>query len=194
VEWYEPSQVSIRGGSLQLSASHLDTTGRTATGAQKTYPYRSGMVTTYPSLHFTYGYLQVVARVPSGPDLWPALWLLPVNANPKPEIDILEGENTPRDYLIAFHPNASGQPFGHVTHTPNLAAGWHTFGINWQPGSLTWYFDGEVIATVTTDVPAVPMYFLANLAVENYAAKCLAATAPRDCTGAMDIRSVELWQ
>ena len=44
--------------------------------------------------------------------------------------------------------------------------GWHTFGVDWRPGSLTWYVDGEVVDTYTgDDVTDEEMYIIANLAM-----------------------------
>ena len=49
----------------------------------------------------------------------------------------------------------------------NLAVGYHTYGLLWEHGSLTWYFDGKVVDTYTGKaVPTQSMYFLANLAID----------------------------
>lgn len=195
VEWYTPSQVSVKGGVARLVAAHEATAGRTRTGAPLSYPYRSGMITTYPSFRFKYGYLRVVARVPSGPDLWPALWLLPVSQHPLPEIDLLEGRPSQPSTrpLIALHP-AQGTGWATVIKTGVLSAGWHTFGLDWEPGSLSWSVDGKVHFMTATGVPDVPMYFLADLAVARATGKCLSASAPPSCVGALEVRSVEVWQ
>ena len=88
-QWYLPSQDQVSGGILHLAAQRLPTPRQDRNGAPKEYLCRSGMVTTYPSFHFKYGYLQVVARIPFSTGLWPALWLAAMNHWP-PEIDILE--------------------------------------------------------------------------------------------------------
>lgn len=193
VEWYLPTRISVSGGALHLTATHTPTEGVTAAGAPKVYSYRSGMVTTYPSLDFTYGYLQVVARVPAGPDLWPALWLHPQSDQSTPEVDILESGGDPRGMLIAYHP-VSGTGFMHTFATANLTVGWHSFAIDWTPQSLTWYVDGRPEATIRTGVPNVPMYLIADLAVNNFAKQCLGTVVPSSCTGSMGIRSIKLWQ
>ncbi len=193
VEWYLPTRVSVSDGALHLTATHTPTDGLTVSGASKMYSYRSGMVTTFPSLEFTYGYLQIVARVPAGPDLWPALWLHPASYQATPEVDILESGADPRGMLIAYHP-PTGTVFMHTFTTANLTVGWHSFAIDWTPQSLTWYVDGKLEASVTTDVPSVPMYLIADLAVNNFATQCLGVVVPSSCTGSMAIRSITLWQ
>ncbi len=35
------------------------------------------MLTTHKSFSFTYGYVEIDARIPSGKGIWPAFWLLP---------------------------------------------------------------------------------------------------------------------
>jgi beta-glucanase (GH16 family) len=150
------------------------------------------MVTTDPSFDFTYGYTQVVARIPNGRNTWPALWMLPANhALVLPEIDILEviGAQTNRP-AMAFHPKIGPQQ-RLVAKTAKLSSGWHTFGLSWEPGSITWYIDGKADFTVTNDVPNQPMYLLANLAITN---AFLPLKLPDSCSATMSIRSVKVWQ
>ena len=42
----------------------------------------------------------------------------------------------------------------------------HTYGVRWQPDSIDWYIDGNIVHTYTSDdVGYQVMYLLANLAV-----------------------------
>jgi len=193
VEWYLRSQVVVSGDALHLDAVHVPTSGTATGGAPKTYPYRSGMVTTYRSFNFTYGYVRIVARLPAGPDLWPALWLLPVSQNPRPEIDMVEGSPNPTRSLIALHP-VGAAVWAQAIQTANLSVGWHTFTLNWEPGTLTWSVDGKKLFTTSTEVPDVQMYLLATLAVTDFAPQCLGSSVPSSCSGSMAIRSVQVWQ
>src|SRR5262249_1844824 len=74
-EWYQPSQVKVSGGSVRLVAQRTRTVGTTSTGARKVYGCRSGMITSYPGFKFEYGFVQIVASIPHGRGLWPALWM-----------------------------------------------------------------------------------------------------------------------
>lgn len=194
VEWYLPSQVRTSHGVLELTAAAIPTTGKAQTGAPKTFPYRSGMVTTYPAFQFTYGYVQVVARVPHGAQFWPAVWFLPATGASLPEIDMAEvfANDTKRSGAF-LHP-VSGPTQGTSFPTATLSKGWHTFGLNWEPGSLTWYVDGQPTFTTETGVPDQPMYMLINLAATYYVRPCLGASAPAFCTGTFSVKSVEIWQ
>jgi beta-glucanase (GH16 family) len=191
-EWYLPSQDQVYDGALHLVASPVSTTGTNAAGQPEIYPCRSGMVTTASSFDFTYGYVQVVAQLPKGTDMWPALWMLPANnAEVLPEIDLMEivGSETTRP-AVTLHP-VTGPVQSLVAKTSDLSSGWHTFGLDWEPGSLTWYIDGSPVFAVTAGVPTQPMYLLANLAVTNVFHPL---QLPGSCTGALSIRSVEVWQ
>jgi len=191
-EWYLASQDQVSDDALHLVASPVSTTGTDAQGQPQTFPCRSGMVTTDSSFAFTYGYLQVVAQLPKGTNMWPALWMLPANnAEVVPEIDLMEiiGTQTSQP-LVSFHPT-TGPVENLSVKTSDLSSGWHTFGLDWEPGSLTWYVDGTAVFAVTADVPTQPMYFLANLAVTN---AYQPLRLPSSCTGALSIRSVQVWQ
>jgi beta-glucanase (GH16 family) len=191
-EWYLPSQDEVSDGALHLIASSVPTSGTNSKGKTEIFPCRSGMVTTDPSFRFTYGYVQIVARIPKGRNTWPALWMLPANqAEVLPEIDLMEviGTQTNRP-AVAFHPTVGPQQ-RLALKTADLSTGWHTFGLNWEPGSITWYIDGKAVFTVVNNVPSQPMYILANLAVTN---AFLPLQLPGSCSGSLSIRSIKVWQ
>jgi beta-glucanase (GH16 family) len=150
------------------------------------------MLTTDQSFHFTYGYIQVVAQLPKTKNTWPALWMLPANnAQVLPEIDLLELVGSQTNHaLVTFHPTVGAQQNLQVG-TADLSSGWHTYGLNWEPGSLTWYIDGKPVFVVTSNIPTQPMYFLANLAITD---EFNPLVLPSSCTGSLSIRSVQVWQ
>ncbi len=185
-EWYLPTQDQVSGGALHLVATETPTQGTDVNEAPKTYPYASGLVTTFSSFNFTYGYVQVVARIPGGTGTWPALWLLPENGSWPPEIDIMEnyGTSTLMEATLHWGAAAGQEAYRDVTSSSDLTSGWHTYGLLWEPGSLTWYLDGQVVYTFTgSEVPSQPMYFLANLAIEGPAAP----------SSSFDIQSVQIY-
>jgi beta-glucanase (GH16 family) len=183
-EWYVPAQDQVYDGALHLIARQAPTPGLSSNGGEKTYAYRSGMVTTYPGFRFQYGYLQVIAQIPYGLGLWPALWLAPANKAWPPEIDILEHYGTAADYTQHLHA-ANMSVLAGSEDTVNLAVGWHAFGLYWSPSRIIWYVDGQPVLSASQGVPQQPMYFIANLAVyqQNVAG-----------SAALDIRSVTVWQ
>lgn len=192
-EWYLPSQDLVSNGVLNLVTSPTRTTGFDEHGEPEVFPCRSGMITTDPSFDFTYGYVQVVARMPKGENTWPALWMLPADHSADlPEIDIMEivGADTSRP-AMSFHP-VVGPQYRIAASTADLSSGWHTFGLDWEPGSITWYIDGTSVFTVNAkSVPSQPMYFLANDAVTDMFRPL---QLPSSCSATMSIRSVQIWQ
>lgn len=193
LEWYLPSQDIVSGGALHLIAERAPTAGHLADGAAATYSWRSGMVTTYKSFAFTYGYIVLKARASPGYGLWSAMWLLPKNGDDLPEIDVAEvwGANT--KHIGRYYHLADGTRFdGSGMLGDETSEGWHTFALDWEPGSMTWYTDGRVSARFTGTVPSIPMYLLANLAVDGKPGSDPTAATPSP--DSLDIQSVEVYQ
>ncbi|HEY6497323.1 MAG TPA: glycoside hydrolase family 16 protein [Trebonia sp.] len=187
-EWYLPSQVSVSGGTLNLTAKQ-----ETTQGTSGTYGCRSGMVTSEPSFNFTYGLIQITAKIPYGPGLWPALWLEPSNGDWPPELDILEHWYSDQDYKVYEHyTNATDYLGGPVPTPVNLSAGYNTFSMLWTSSRVTWYLDGTQVYTTTSYVPQQAMYFIANVADRN-PTNGTTALVPGACTGTMSISSVKVW-
>ena len=174
LEWYNPDGVSTAGGALRLTAARQSVRG--SDGTQ--YAYRSGMVTTgrsssdrrsTPKFAFTYGYLEARVRVPKGAGLWPALWLLPATNRSRPEIDVFETRGSATDRVsMHLHTISDGKKVSIGEHWAgaDLSTSWHTFALDWRPGSLRWLIDGVEAWHVTgPQVPSEPMYLVANLAV-----------------------------
>lgn len=184
-EWYQASQVKVQGGALHLIAQHKTAEGVARNGVKKKYYCRSGMITSYPSLRFKYGYIQIVANIPFSKGLWPALWLAAANKKWPPEIDILEHWGSLKNGRVYLHPKG-GPRVGGAVSTPNLSKGWHTFTLAWTKKRLIWYYDGTQIFTATSNVPQQDMYLVANLADDS--------VSPGACSGTMLIKSVKVWQ
>jgi beta-glucanase (GH16 family) len=188
-EWYLPSQDQVSGGVLHLVAQRELTEGTNRYGAPEQYDCRSGMITSYPGLRFRYGYIQIVARIPSSPGLWPALWLDPANFTWPPEMDIVESWGDAAVAGSYFHPEKHERDTSRVFYTPaSRVAGWHTFALSWTRTQMTWLVDGHVTMTVRDKVPHEKMIFIADLA--DYKP----VGGFNQCTGEMLIRSVDVWR
>ena len=151
-----------------------------AASDENTYHYTSGMVTTGPSswhtleaarFMFQYGYVEVRARIPKGRGLWSAFWLLPIDPDPRAELDVMEiTGDQPNVQLMSVHyvtPQGRPQVSNRSWSGPDFSADWHTFAVDWQPTSITWYVDGveRWRETETAHIPAEPMYLIGTLAV-----------------------------
>lgn len=174
LEWYRPDNVGVAGGYLRLEARAEEFTNDAGT----TFPYTSGMISSGPPrsgararFAFTYGYVEARLRLPAGTGLWPAFWLLPADAQSRPEVDILEtlGHEPSVARLHVHFRDRSGSliDLGEHWEDPALAdGGWHRFAVDWRPRELTFVVDGRARWRITgSSVPAEPMYVLLNLAV-----------------------------
>ena len=157
---------SIQDGILNITAAPTSPALADALGG---YQYTSGLITTQQTFQQTYGYFEMSARLPDGQGLWPAFWLLPAGGWGPPEIDVVEmlGNNPSTIYTTA-HSTVTGQlqSTSFASNVADTSAGFHTYGVDWEPDQITWYFDGQQIAQTATPADMhSPMYMLANLAV-----------------------------
>jgi beta-glucanase (GH16 family) len=185
-EWYVPAQTSVSGGTLNLTAKQETTQGLSSSGAAQNYTCRSGMVTSKPGFNFTYGLIQISAKLPYGPGLWPALWLAATNDQWPPELDIMEHWYSEPQMKVYDHTVGTKYLGGPVSTPGNLSAGFHTYSLLWTKDRVTWYLDGAQVFTTTSYVPQQAMYFIANVADDS--------TAAGACTGTLEIQSVKVWQ
>jgi beta-glucanase (GH16 family) len=159
--------VTEAGGYLNLTA--LDQTVQATnptTGAPETFSYTSGMVNSESQFSFTYGYVEWRAKMPAGQGLWPSLWMLPENNSWPPELDVLEVlGNDPTTGYNTWHPASPNPAQGFAFHGADLSQGYHTFGADWEPGSITWYVDGKAVASTTSNVTNLAMYLVMELSV-----------------------------
>lgn len=118
------------------------------------FDFISGRIDTRDKFDFRYGSAAARIKLPSGPGLWPAFWLLGYGEWPESgEIDVLEyvGE---RDWVsAAVHgPGYSGEA-GLVNKlffpTDYDATAWHVYSVDWNPDSLVFRVDGSIIYRVT---------------------------------------------
>jgi beta-glucanase (GH16 family) len=171
VHWNNTTELQYYDATgLSVSSSVLSCTARYSAGyAGTSQNYASGMVSSYPSYTFTYGFAEARLKLSSSTvGMWPAFWMISSDFVWPPEIDIME-----------FYGNDSGGPTntawsetGGAAITYHYGAGvdmtqWHVFGTKWQSGRLDFYLDGTLTNTVTTagNVPSRPMYIVANLAM-----------------------------
>lgn len=177
LQWYMPDNALVLDGHLVLRAQRQSVAGHEG----KIFDYTSGLVTSGRSYEerdsrsdrfaTTYGYFEIRAKVPAGKGLWSAFWLLPSTHNSKPEIDIMEvlGHATETLEMHTHYRDDEGvsQNPGSEAKVPDMSRQFHVFGVDWQPGVIIWYFDGEEKwrYSVEEHISQEPMYILLNLAV-----------------------------
>ncbi|MDH2442997.1 glycoside hydrolase family 16 protein [Amnibacterium sp. CER49] len=158
------SNAVVSGGVLSLVAKH-ESSPVTCGSHDSRFPggrsYSGATIETKNKAAFTYGYFEIRAKLPMAPGaskgLWPAFWLRPQDGGDG-EIDVLETVGTPaggtddvHQTIHAGYTSGIGQQ-EHTTSYPSgsLSSGWHTYGLDWEPGSITWYIDGHATYTRTT--------------------------------------------
>jgi len=174
LELYTANNVSVGGGTLKLQARRENAVGWNGT----TYNYTSGMVSSggrsgeIPAgFTYKYGYAETRVKIPAGKGLWPAFWTLPADYSWPPEIDAMEilGDSPNVVNMTYHYLDGAGahQSPGTAWTGPDFSAGWHTFGVDWQPNAIVWYVDGVERKRFTdaAAITAAPQYLLLNLAV-----------------------------
>ena len=184
---YTPSNVTFPGDGTM----HLNITQTPSTCDGETKPYSAAMVTTNPydgrtgpGFQYTYGVLQAEVYVPSdGGKIadWPAVWTDGQSWPADGEDDIFEGLSGSACYH--FH-DPIGAPGGCDTA---ITPGWHTFASDWQPGSVTYYYDGTEVGQVTTGITSAPMFIIISNGV-GYGTGGLIEP------DSMQVASVRVWQ
>lgn len=144
--------------------------------------YYSGAITTIP--FHKYGYFEIRCKLPVNRGAFPAFWLWN-DTGIYQEIDIFEyswfistnGGGTlgnsryfeGRIYYGTSNNHPSYGLFGYQIpeQNPDLT-NWHTYGLEWSPGRVLWYFDNKLVNSYTGDkVPNIDMYLMVNNAVSN---------------------------
>jgi hypothetical protein len=144
---FSPAHVVVAGGLLHLNA------WRDPSYANR---WVTGGVCLCSSPQ-TYGAYFVRSRLTGGgPNEIQLLW--PASNTWPPEIDFYEGGGTTTGSVATVHYGARNDNIEQHWVTVNLTK-WHTFGVVWRPGSLTYTLDGAVWGTVNLpwQVPDQPM-------------------------------------
>ena len=178
---FDNGVMSIVGQKLDTPIEAYEAVDRqllTEQGKDLLFDYSSGMISGFERNAFTYGYLEISAKVDMGQSLWPAFWMLPTSGEWPPEIDIMEILNEIDPYTneletnlyTTLHTADDSVPGGHYSQQSgysgiDFSQDFHTFAAEWNADSITWYVDGTELFTVDSGITQEPMYLLANLAI-----------------------------
>ncbi len=179
---YDPSNVSVGGGVVNIAAQ---TRSCRATN-NKTYNYASGIINSYGKYNFTYGVMEARVWIPPGTGRgqnWPAFWTNGENWPTTGEIDVVEVLGGEMCYHFHYD---GGAPGGCASTT--ATAGWHTFSAKWQPGSITYYYDGQQVGQITQGVTSAPMYLIINFGLSSQ------LSPPIVTPSNMQVDYVRVWQ
>lgn len=157
LQGYSEDAVSVDNGLLCIQAENTP---------DGDYKYSSGRIRTVTdegeSLFTTkYGKIEAKMKLPAGNGLWPAFWMLPESTEiygiwpMSGEIDIMEARGRLTDTVCGtIH---YGQPWPNNRYSGGdyfMPDGeditqYHTYTLEWMPGQLSWFVDGQLFHTET---------------------------------------------
>ena len=146
--------------------------------------FTSARISTKDRYAFRYGTFEARLQTPAGRGIWPAFWALgnDIDRSGWPrcgEIDVMEqvGHEPAKTYGTIHGPrNGDDHEYkpGHsIVHTAPLSQAFHTYGVQWLPGGIQFYFDGRPYGAIAAaDLPAGsrwvfdhPFYLVLNVAI-----------------------------
>lgn len=144
------SNVIVQGGNLKITAK------KEASGG---FNYSSARLKSEGKYDFTYGKVEIRAKLPIGGGTWPAIWMLGANyaTNAWPscgEIDIMEHVGNSQNLIhgTLHYPGHSGGNGNTGSKTiPNVSTEFHVYRTIWSPAAVKIYVDDELIHSVAND-------------------------------------------
>ncbi len=148
--------------------------------------YQSARIHTKDKFSFTYGRIDIVAKLPLGKGTWPALWFMS-NDNrygywPRSgEIDMLEHVGRdPGKIILCLHTESYNhrgtKQYETIVKRPEVVEGFHKYSLIWEENKISYLLNDELLAeyekgynNYETDHKGWPFdhpfYFIMNLAV-----------------------------
>ncbi len=169
-----PENARVENGHLVIEARRDHFDGHDVTSAS---------LTTQGLANWTYGRIEVRAKIPTGRGAWPAIWTLGTNIDtvgwPRcGEIDIMEnvGFDPDRSHFNIHNPKVSkavGSSNSFNTVVPDLSKGWHLYAMEWYPDRVDLFMDGTRMLSYKNDDKGDeetwpyhrPQYLILNLAI-----------------------------
>lgn len=170
-------------GSLVITAQEIDSTTTELECWYGPCEYTSARLISSQKFEMAYGRVEARLKLPYGQGLWPAFWMLgndigEVGWPTCGEIDIMEhiGSIPDTSYGTIHGPGYSGGAGiggSYTLESGGFSDDYHVFAIEWEPGVIRWYVDGNLFLTLTdADIPAGtewvfdhPFFLIMNVAV-----------------------------
>lgn len=177
----DPRQVAVSGGALRLTlVRETEQCGGT------TQRYATGAVNSDGKASFLFGAFEARIYLPPTPSYvanWPAWWTDGQHWPADGEMDIMEGLFGRACYHLRYSATgASGSCAG------NAYNGWHTYAADWEPGSVTYYYDGVQVGQITdSGIDPAPQFLVLNYSAEQGSGFTVAPAT-------MQVDYVRVWQ
>lgn len=168
-----PQNVEVSNGTLKIRAIKQRMEGN---------DYTSARLITRDKENFTYGKIEMRAKLPPGRGLWPAFWMLGSNINTVDwpecgEIDIMEHVGFEKDSIFG---TIHSKSYNHIIGTQKTRKSfikdpyntYHNYSVEWTPEYMSFLVDGVVYNHVKNEHKTVaewpfdlPFYIILNIAV-----------------------------
>jgi len=143
----------VKGGYLYINAIKEDFEGK---------KYTSARLVTRTKGDWTYGRVEVKAKLPDGIGMWPAIWMLPTDWvyggwPDSGEIDIMESLGY-IPYYVAATIQTKSYNFIQGTHktaifgVPDCYSEFHKYILEWEAGEMRIYVDSQLYLTFKNQV------------------------------------------
>ncbi|MDO4951147.1 MAG: glycoside hydrolase family 16 protein [Bacteroidales bacterium] len=149
----DPRVVFQQGGALHCLAIP------TPSDSQESTPMLTGGIKSLGLVSFQYGHAEARIKTNQWRGNFPAFWMMPASS-PKGwpndgEIDIWETidastqswHTVHTNWTFNLHHGPNSQTFGPLDYSL-----WHTFAVDWDESSITWYVDGQRVWSYTKSI------------------------------------------
>lgn len=146
LQYYRAENAVVSDGTLKITAKAESFGG---------FNYTSARMTTYEKYDFTYGKLEIRAKLPTGGGTWPALWMLGSNFETVPwpgcgEIDMMEHVGNEQNEILAtlhFPGNSGGNGVTGQTQVETASTEFHVYSLTWTDSFIKFYVDDVLFHT-----------------------------------------------
>jgi beta-glucanase (GH16 family) len=185
LQYYVPDEVYVENGLLRL---------RSQVRKYGSKEYTSGRLDTKNKFAPVYGRFEIRGKLPVGKGIWPAYWLYPQNRDWQMEYIMAEAVENGKESLIPeerpWYSEIDIMEF--LGHEPNILYGtlhyytfdgqkktssgtwdgpvnyaddFHVYALEWEPDSIRWYIDDQLLHATTSGIPHTPHYLILNTAI-----------------------------
>lgn len=162
-QYYSPENITVENEHLIIESRQEQFKGRN---------YTSGAMTTEGKFEFTYGKIEIKAKLPKGQGVFPAFWLVNFNEDSwLPEIDMMEflGQNPNELHYVLHWEDAKGRKMRDFLHYESeeidFTIDFHIYGLEWEKDKIIWTLDGRPVFETTKFSPDTPLFLYVNTAI-----------------------------
>lgn len=149
-----PTNIEVADGLLKITAQRENFNGQAFTSAR---------IKTKDQFEFTFGRVEVRAKLPQGGGTWPAIWMLGANIDtvgwPETgEIDIMEHVGNQQNTIFSslhYPGNSGGNAVTESTTVADASTAFHVYAAEWTATQIRFYVD-ETLYHIFPNDPNLP--------------------------------------